>query len=70
MSLHGFIQARSPKTMETLMPEKFMPIFEFVGEVFFPNKVLKFHEDFAELVMRVFLENGLGSFQIFLILQI
>jgi hypothetical protein len=41
-----------------------------VGQFFFQNDVFKLQEDFSELEIRVFLENGLGNFQIFLILQI
>jgi hypothetical protein len=48
----------------------FMTIFEFVGQFFFQNDVFEIQEDFSELGIRVFLENGLGSFQTFLILQI
>jgi hypothetical protein len=47
-----------------------MTIFEFVGQFFFQNDVFEIQEDFSELGIRVFLENGLGSFQTFLILQI
>jgi hypothetical protein len=47
-----------------------MPIFELVGLFFFQNDVNKVQEDFLELWIRVFLENGLGCFQAFLILQI
>jgi hypothetical protein len=45
-------------------------IFQFVGQFFFQNDVFKLQENFSELDIRVFLENGLGSFQTFLILQI
>jgi hypothetical protein len=44
-----------------------MTIFEFVGQFFFQNDVFKLQEDFSELGIRVFLENGLESFQTFLI---
>jgi hypothetical protein len=47
-----------------------MAIFEFVGQFFFQNDVFKLQEDFSEHLISVFLENGLESFQIFLILQI
>jgi hypothetical protein len=47
-----------------------MVIFEFFGQFFFQNDVLKLQEGFSELEIRVFLGNGLGSFQTFLILQI
>jgi hypothetical protein len=47
-----------------------MPIFEFVGQFFFQNDVYKLQEDFSELGIRVFLENGLESYKAFLILQI
>jgi hypothetical protein len=43
---------------------------EFIGQFFFQNNVFKLKEDFSEHVIRVFLEKGLGSLQIFLILQI
>jgi hypothetical protein len=39
-----------------------MTIFEFIGQFFFHNDVFKFQEIFPELEIRVFLENGLGSF--------
>jgi hypothetical protein len=48
----------------------FMTIFEFVRQFFFQNDVFKLQEVFSELEIRVFLGNGLGSFQAFLILQI
>jgi hypothetical protein len=47
-----------------------MTIFEFVGQVIFHKDVFILQENFSELGIRVFLENGLGSFQAFLILQI
>jgi hypothetical protein len=43
-----------------------MAIFEFD----FENDVFKLLEDFLEHEIRVFLENGLGSFQTFFILHI
>jgi hypothetical protein len=46
-----------------------MAIFEFVVQFFFKNDVFKPQEVFSVLEIRVFLENGLGSFQTFLILQ-
>jgi hypothetical protein len=45
-------------------------VFEFNGQFFFQNDVFKLQEVFSELEIRVFLENILGSFQSFLILQI
>jgi hypothetical protein len=48
----------------------FMTIFELVGQFFFQNNIFKLQEDFSELRIRVILENGIGSFQTFLILQI
>jgi hypothetical protein len=45
-------------------------MFESVGQFFFQNDVFKLKEDFSVLGIRVFLENGLGSFQTFLIPQI
>jgi hypothetical protein len=47
-----------------------MAIFEFFGQFFFQNDVFKLHEDFSKHGIKVFLGNGLGSFQAFLILQI
>jgi hypothetical protein len=44
-----------------------MNIFEFDGQLYFQNVVFKLQEVFSELEIRVFLENGLGSFQTFLI---
>jgi hypothetical protein len=46
------------------------PFFDFIEQFFFRNDVFKLQEVFSELEIRVFLENGIGSFQIFLILQI
>jgi hypothetical protein len=46
----------------------FMTIFELVRHFFFQNDVFKLQEDFSELGIRVFLVNGLESFQTFLIL--
>jgi hypothetical protein len=40
-----------------------MAIFEFFGQFFFQNDVFKLQEVFSELESRVFLGNGLGSFQ-------
>jgi hypothetical protein len=65
------IQARSPKTMATLTHEKWSCFFLNLWfncsskMIFF-----KFQHDFSELGIKVFLENGLGSFKTFLILQI
>jgi hypothetical protein len=42
--------------------ELFMTIFEFIRQFFFQNDVFKIQEVFSELAIRVFLENGLGSF--------
>jgi hypothetical protein len=47
-----------------------MATFEFVGQFFFQNNVFQLQENFSEHEIRVFLENGLGSFQTYLILQI
>jgi hypothetical protein len=47
-----------------------MSILELVGQFFFQNNILKLQEDFSELGIRVILENGIGSFQTLLILQI
>jgi hypothetical protein len=47
-----------------------MTIFELFGQFFFQNDVFNFQKVFSELGISVFLENGLGSFQVFLILKI
>jgi hypothetical protein len=47
--------------------EFFMTIY--VGQFIFQNDVFKLQEVFSELAIRVFLENGLGNFQTFFILQ-
>jgi surfactin synthase thioesterase subunit len=49
---------------------KQLSISEFYGQFFFQNDALKLQEVFSELGIRVFFENGLESFQTFLILQI
>jgi hypothetical protein len=43
-----------------------MTVFEFIGK----NYAFKLQEVFSELEIRLFLENGLASFQKFLNLQI
>jgi hypothetical protein len=48
----------------------FMNVNEFIGQFFFQNDIFKLKEAFSELEIKVFLKNGLGSFQTFLILQI
>jgi hypothetical protein len=53
-----------------LVRKIFMTIFEFIRQLFFQNDVYKLQEEFSELEIRVFLENGFGSFQKFLILLI
>jgi hypothetical protein len=70
--VHGF-----PKTMRfgdlqgSRTREKFfMTIFGFIGQFIFQNNVFKLQEVFSELEIRVFVENGLESFQLYLILQI
>jgi hypothetical protein len=50
--------------------QKFMAVFDFVVQFFFQNDVPKLLEVLSELEIKVFLENGPESFQIFLILQI
>jgi hypothetical protein len=50
--------------------EFFMPVFEFIEQFSLQNDVFKLQEVFSEQEIRFFLENGLGSFQTFLILQI
>jgi hypothetical protein len=47
-----------------------MAIFEFFGQFFFQNDVIKLQEYFSEHGIIALLGNGLGSFQAFLILQI
>jgi hypothetical protein len=47
-----------------------MIIFQFVVQFSFQNDVFKLQKDFSELGIRVLFENGIGSFQTFLILQI
>jgi hypothetical protein len=47
-----------------------MAILELFGQFFFQNDVYKLQEVFLELEIKVFLDNGLESFQKFLILQI
>jgi hypothetical protein len=47
-----------------------MIIFKLIGQFLFQNYVFKLQEDFSEHGIRVYLENGLGSFQTFFILQI
>jgi hypothetical protein len=58
----------SPKTMKfSDLQEIFMTVFEFIGQFFFQNDVVKLQEVFSEHeICRVFIENGLGSFQSFL----
>jgi hypothetical protein len=46
----------------------FMAIFEFFGQFFRLNDVFKLQKFFSVLEIRVFLENGHGSFQTFFIL--
>jgi hypothetical protein len=48
----------------------FITVFEFIRQFFFQNEVFQLQEVLSELEIRVFLENGLGSFQTYLILQI
>jgi hypothetical protein len=45
----------------------FMAIFEFIRQLVIQNYVFKIQEVFSEHGIRVFIENGLGSFQSFLI---
>jgi hypothetical protein len=66
-----------PKTMKfkdlqggLTWEEYFMTVFEFIGQFFSQNDVLKLQVVFSELEIRLFLENGFESFQTFLILQI
>jgi hypothetical protein len=48
----------------------FINIFEFIGQFYFQSDIFKLQEFVSELGITVFRENGLGSFQTFLILQI
>jgi hypothetical protein len=49
--------------METLTPEKFScPFWNLLDKFFFQNAVYKLQEDFSELGIKVFLENGLTYF--------
>jgi hypothetical protein len=66
-----FIRFRFPEPLPPCKREKFfMTIFEFIGQFYFQNDVFKLQIVFSELDISVFLENGLGSFQTLLILQI
>jgi hypothetical protein len=47
-----------------------MTIFEFIRQFHYENDILKLQEVFSDHGIRVFLENGLESFQAYLILQI
>jgi hypothetical protein len=48
----------------------FMTNFEISVQFYFQNDILKLEKISSMLGIRVFLENGFGSFQAFLILQI
>jgi hypothetical protein len=59
-----------PKTVKlrdsrgNLTCEKFfITIFELLGRFVFQNDIFKLQEDFSELGIRVFFENGVESFQ-------
>jgi hypothetical protein len=66
----GFLSKKS-RNHENLDARKiFMTIFEFIGQFFFQNVIYKLQKYLSELGIKVFLENGLGSFLTFLILQI
>jgi hypothetical protein len=63
-----------PKTMnirdfqENLTWEKFfVTVFEYIGQFLLQNDVFKLQDVFSELMIRVYLENGLGSFRHFLL---
>jgi hypothetical protein len=47
----------------------FIAVIGFIGQFCFQNDVFKLQEVIFELEIRVFLGNGLGSFQKFIILQ-
>jgi hypothetical protein len=42
--------------------KSFITVFEFIGQLFFQNDVIKLQEAFSEHGIRVFIENGFGSF--------
>jgi hypothetical protein len=68
---HGFSISKQevPKPWKPFRLQN-LTIFVFVGQFFFQNVVFKLKEVFSEYGIRVFLENGLESFQTFFILQI
>jgi hypothetical protein len=48
----------------------FTTIFELIGQFYFQNNILQFQEVFSDVEkIRVFLEDGLGNFKAFLLLQ-
>jgi hypothetical protein len=55
---------------KTLKARRFGKRPQGIGQSFFQKDVFKLQEVFSELEIRVFLVNGLESFQTFLILQI
>jgi hypothetical protein len=64
------IQARSPKSMENLTPEKFVcPVLNLLDNFSLQMMFLNSKMTFQSLI-RIFLGNGLERFQMFLILQI
>jgi hypothetical protein len=58
---HGF-------TGKPLCEKVFMTVFEINGQFFFQNDIFKLQADFPKPRIRVIAENGIGSFQTFLIL--
>jgi hypothetical protein len=70
--LLGYTQSKEFRDLQESLTWKkfFMAVFEIIGQFFFQNDVFKLQKVFSEHEIRVFIENGLGSFQTFLILQI
>jgi hypothetical protein len=70
--LRGFRTSRQdvPKLWKPLRLKNFHDHFWICWKIFLPNDVFKLQKDFSDLKIRVFLEEGLGNFQIFLILKI
>jgi hypothetical protein len=66
----GYTSKKSQKLGNPYAWKFLMSIFELVGRFFFQNDSFNLQEEFKEFGIRVILENGIGSFQTFLILQI
>jgi hypothetical protein len=62
------LKPRSSEIYREVWRERnFNAVFEFIGLFFLQNDVFKLEEVLSELEISVFLENGLGSCQTFLI---